>query len=123
MKDEPNSGLPLTLGILRAILGLWPLLGIASIPLTAQLSMGRSGFTRTPPSGKRMAVPAKPAGGSTTDADKRLVEAIQNLTPKDRKKLAKAMKRMSPEERVQVINAMKRRLAPAPHASGLKVRK
>ncbi len=81
--------------------------------------MGNPGFSRVPPAQKRTTARAKPAAGSTPDADKRLAEAIQNLSPKDRKKLNKAMKRLSPEQRAQAINAMKRQLASTPYATGI----
>jgi hypothetical protein len=123
MKDERKLGLQLAPGILRSALGLALLLGIVITPLPAQLSMGRPGFTRIPPAKKRTTVPAKPAGGSTADADKRLAEAIQNLTPKDRERLNKAMKRLSPAQRIQVIDSMRRRFASAPHSTGMPARK
>jgi hypothetical protein len=121
MKDERK--LRLAPGILRAALGLGFFLGIVITLLPAQLSMGRPGFTRIPPAKKRPTVPAKPTVGSTTDADRRLAEAIQNLTAKDRKKLNKAMRRLNPEQRVQVIDAMKRQFASTPHAAGMTARK
>ena len=123
MKDEPKSGLQIPPGILRAALGLGLLSGIVATPLPAQLSMGRPGFTRVPPPKTRTTAPAKPAGRSTANADKRLAEAIQNLTPKDRKKLNKAMKRLSPEQRVKVMDAMKRDLASTPLATRTAPRK
>ncbi len=119
MNDEQKSGLKPAPGILRAALGLGLLSGIVITPLPAQLSRGSSGFTRLPPANRRTIVPAKLAGGSTPNADKRLAEAIQNLTPKDRKRLNKAMKRLSPEQRVQVIDAMKRQVASTSHATGI----
>jgi hypothetical protein len=123
MKDKRKQGLQLTPGILRAALGLGLLSGIAITPLPAQLSMGRSGFTRVPPPNKRTTAPAKPGGGSTQDADKRLADAIQNLTPKDRRRLNTAMKRLSPGQRAQAIDAMKRRFASRSRATGTTPRK
>jgi hypothetical protein len=100
MKDEQKSGLQLAPGILRAALRLGLLLGIVMAPLPAQLSMGRPGLTRVPAAKKRTPVATRPAGGSISDADKRLAEAIKNLSSKDRKKLNKAMKRMRPAQRL-----------------------
>jgi hypothetical protein len=123
MKDEQKPGLQLLSGILRTAIGLGLLSGIVITPLPAQLSMGGSGFTRAPPDKKPTTVPAKPAGGPTRNADKRLDEAIQSLTPKDRKRLNKAMKHLSPEQRVQVIDAMKRQVASTSHATRITPRK
>ena len=123
MKEERKPSLQLLSGILRAAIGLGLLSGIVITPLQAQLSMGGSGFTRVPPDKKRTTFPAKPAGGPTPDADKRLDEAIQSLTPKDRKRLNKAMKHLSPEQRVEVIGAMKRQVASSSHATRTTPRK
>ena len=85
MKDEPKAGLQLVPGILRAALGLGLLSGIVATTLPAQLSIGRPGFTPVPPAKTRPTPQTKPARGSTSNADKRLAETIQNLTPKQRK--------------------------------------
>ncbi len=113
MKAEQNRGLQLARGILRIALGLGILSGILITPLPAQVAIGRSGFTNVPPARKRTTAAAGPAG--TSDADKRLADAIQKLTPKDRRKLDKAMKRLSPDQRVQAIAAMKRQVASSSH--------
>jgi len=123
MKHEPKSGLNFAPRILRAALGIGLISGIAVTPLPAQLSMGIPGFTPLPPAKAGMTAPAKPGGGSTPNADKRLADAIQNLSPKDRKKLSKAMKRLSPEQRAKVIDAMKRNLASTPPATRIAPRK
>jgi hypothetical protein len=115
MKGEQKPGLKLARGILRVVLGIGLLAGILIAPLPAQISMGRSGFASVPPAKKQTTAPAKSAGGSV--ADKRLAEAIQNLTPKDRKKLDKALKRLTPEQRAKAIDTMKRQFAPASHAT------
>jgi len=85
MKDESKAGLQLAPGILRAALGLGLLSVIVATPLPAQLSIGRPGFTPVPPAKTRPTPQTKPARGSTSNADKRLAETIQNLTPKQRK--------------------------------------
>jgi hypothetical protein len=123
MKDEPKAGLQLARGILRTAVGLAFLSGIVTVPLQAQLSMGRPGFTPVPPAKTRPVPQAKPAGGSTLNADKRLAEVIQNLTPKERKRLKKALKRMSPERRAQAIDAMRREVASTPHATRITSRR
>lgn len=63
MKDEPKASLQLTPGILRAALGLGLLSVIVAMPLPAQLSMGRPGFTPVPPATTRATPQTKPAGG------------------------------------------------------------
>lgn len=114
MEDEQKSDLPPAPGILRAALGLVLLSSVVITPLPGQLSMGHPGFSRVPAPKKRTPA-AAPGAGSTPDAEKRLTQAIQNLSPKDRKRLNKVMKRLSPEQRLQLIDAMKRSVTSPSH--------
>lgn len=68
--------------------------------------------------GKRNNTPVKRQVGEAQQEDKRLVEALNRLSPKERKRLAKAMKHLNPEQRQQLIETLKRQLVPtgsAPH--------
>ena len=114
MKREQRRSWQPAPGILRAALALGILSGVLSMPLPAQVAIGRPGFTNVPPAKKRTTATASHAGGS--DADKRLADAIENLTPKDRKRFNKAMKRLTPEQRAKMMDAMKRQLASTPRA-------
>lgn len=58
-----------------------------------------------------MTAPANPGGGLTSEEQRRLVDAINRMTPKERKRLAKAMKRLTPEQRGQLAEVLKRQLA------------
>ena len=66
-----------------------------------------------------MTAPTKPQAGLAQQEQKRLAEAISQLTPKERKRLAKAVKRMTPEQRRQFVAGMKRQLAKKGTASQL----
>ncbi len=55
--------------------------------------------------------PARPASALTAAEQKRLAEAMNQMSPKERKRLAKAVKRMTPEQRRQYVAFLKQQLA------------
>jgi hypothetical protein len=67
-----------------------------------QMSMGHPGFTSVPPTRKRQTAPTKP----TPPANNGLADAINRLSPSDRKKLAKQFKKLNPQQRAQVLAAI-----------------
>lgn len=75
-----------------------------------QLSMGRS-IPAAPAPVRRNTVPAKPPGATARAQDQRFAEALNRLTPKERKQLTKAMKRLSPEGQRQLIETLRRQWA------------
>jgi phage gp16-like protein len=70
--------------------------------VSVQMSMGRPGFTSLPPTRKRQTAPTKP----TPQANTGLADAINRLSPSDRKKLAKQFKKLTPQQRSRVLAAI-----------------
>jgi len=84
--------------------------GICLVPAVAQLSM----VPKPAPVPKVVKPPTpttRPSSGFSGTEQARLAEAMNRLTPKQRKKLAKEIQRMSPEQRRQLVIALKRQMA------------
>ena len=84
--------------------------GICPVPVVAQLSM----VPKPAPVPKVVKPPTqttRPSSGFSGTEQARLAEAMNRLTPKQRKKLAKEIQRMSPEQRRQLVIALKRQMA------------
>ena len=60
---------------------------------------------------KKVTAPAKPEAGLTLQEQKRLAEALNQLTPENRKRLAKVVKHLTPEQRRQLLAVVKDQLA------------
>jgi hypothetical protein len=85
--------------------------GICPAAAAFQLSMERKVPASAFGAGKRASAPAKPRGGTAQEEDRRLAEALNRLSPKERERLAKAMKRLTPEQRKRLTETLKRQLA------------
>ena len=84
--------------------------GICPVTVFAQLSM----VPKPAPVPKVVKPPTpttRPSSGFSGTEQARLAEAMNRLTPKQRKKLAKEIQRMSPEQRRQLVIALKRQMA------------
>ena len=84
--------------------------GICLVLAVAQLSM----VPKPAPAPKAVKPPTpttRPSSGFSGTEQARLAEAMNRLTPKQRKKLAKEIQRMSPEQRRQLVIALKRQMA------------
>jgi len=84
--------------------------GICLVPAVAQLSI----VPKPAPAPKVVKPPTpttRPSSGFSGTEQARLAEAMNRLTPKQRKKLAKEIQRMSPEQRRQLVIALKRQMA------------
>jgi hypothetical protein len=80
-------------------------------PLDAQFAIGGSASVHVPPPRKTAAMPVKPQPERAAAEDKRLVETLNRMTPKQRKQLAKAVKHMTPEQRRRLGEILNRQSA------------
>ena len=88
-----------------------PHLLIAICPaLDAQSAIGVGAPVHVPLP-RKSATPVKPQPERAAAEDKRLVEALNKMTPKQRKQLAKAVKHMTPEERRRLGEILNRQSA------------
>lgn len=96
----------------RVAFALLVFAGFCAVPMRAQLSMGRPGFTPIPPPRKKAAAPSNQIS-LTGDEQKRLAAMIQKMPAKQRKKLNKALQKMTPQQRQQFLALVKKQLGSA----------